>query len=221
MACPHVTGAAAFVKSVHPKWSPSMIKSALMTTATIYNNMGKPLMNSSRQSATPLEMGAGEINPIKALNPGLVFHTSTLDYLRFLCYYGSSDQDIRSLSPSSNLTCPSNSKNSERLMSSINYPSISIAGLSRRDGVATQTVLRTATNVGPVNSTYVATVRAPSGLGVKVVPGKLVFRQGVGRSTFRVLFNGKEASRGYNFGFVTWRDGRRHSVRLVFAVNVE
>ncbi|CAN0843664.1 CO(2)-response secreted protease [Linum grandiflorum] len=218
MACPHVTGAAAFVKSAHPKWSPSMIKSAIMTTATIYNNMGKPMTNSSRQPASPLEMGAGEINPIKALNPGLVFHTSTRDYLRFLCYYGSSDQELRTLSPRSNFTCPSNSKNSDRLISSINYPSISIAGLSRR---GRQAVLRTATNVGPVNSTYIAKVGAPSGLGVKVVPGKLVFRQGMRRSTFRVLFNGKEASRGYNFGSVTWRDGSRHSVRLAFAVNVE
>ena len=34
MACPHVSGAAAFIKSVHPTWTPSMIKSALMTTGT-------------------------------------------------------------------------------------------------------------------------------------------------------------------------------------------
>ena len=32
MACPHVTGAAAYVKSLHPSWSVSAIKSALMTT---------------------------------------------------------------------------------------------------------------------------------------------------------------------------------------------
>ncbi|KAA8544119.1 hypothetical protein F0562_022131 [Nyssa sinensis] len=32
MACPHVTGAAAYIKSYHPTWSPSAIKSALMTT---------------------------------------------------------------------------------------------------------------------------------------------------------------------------------------------
>jgi subtilisin family serine protease len=32
MSCPHVSGAAAYVKTFHPDWSPSAIKSALMTT---------------------------------------------------------------------------------------------------------------------------------------------------------------------------------------------
>lgn len=36
MSCPHASGAAAYVKSFHPTWSPDAIKSALMTTGNIY-----------------------------------------------------------------------------------------------------------------------------------------------------------------------------------------
>ena len=36
MSCPHASGAAAYVKSFNPTWSPAAIKSALMTTGTYY-----------------------------------------------------------------------------------------------------------------------------------------------------------------------------------------
>ncbi|KAJ4720630.1 Subtilisin-like protease [Melia azedarach] len=214
MACPHVTGAVAVMKSVHPKWSYSMIKSALMTTASVYDNRGKRITNSSRSYANPHDIGAGEINPLRALNPGLVFTTSTKDYFRFLCFFGYSEKKIRKVSKTK-FNCPR--KSTEKLISNINYPSISISKLDRRGAV--RTVRRTATNVGSPNATYISLVNAPSGLSVKVFPEKLVFVEGVKRMSFKVSFYSKQASTGYHFGSITWSDNQ-HSVRMVFALNV-
>ncbi|KAL7209373.1 hypothetical protein ACSBR1_030995 [Camellia fascicularis] len=217
MACPHVSGAAAFIKSVHHRWSSSMIKSALMTTGVVSNNIGRPLTNSSNQIANPLEMGVGEINPIKALNPGLVFETTLKDYLNFLCYYGISQKMIRLISKT-NFICPKDSN--QDLISNINYPSISIGKLNRLQGF--KIVERTITNVGSPNSSYVSSIDAPPGLVVKVSPKNIDFAKAAStRASFKISFQGKEeASRGYKFGAITWSDGR-HDVRIVFAVNIE
>ncbi|KZV47299.1 Xylem serine protein 1 precursor [Dorcoceras hygrometricum] len=216
MACPHVTGAMAFIKSIHPHWTSSIIKSALMTTASIYNNIGTPLTNSTTDyPSNAHETGVGEIFPTKALDPGLAFETTTDDHLNFLCYYGYKNQLVKSMSRK-NFSCPKNPNRDS--ISNINYPTISIGRLDRDGGP--RKIKRFATNLGAPNATYFSSINAPSGLQVKVHPRKLVFTQGMKRASFKLFFDGKEASKGYNYGDIRWFDAT-HIVRLVFAVNVE
>ncbi|CAA6654457.1 unnamed protein product [Spirodela intermedia] len=204
MACPHVAGTAAFLKSVRPRWTPSMLKSALMTTATTKNNVGRTITSVFGERASYHEMGAGEIGPLRAVNPGIVYETAASDYLLFLCYHGYKQQLISAVA-GGNFTCPANS--SDELISGINYPSISVAKLDPRR--PPRAVTRTVTNVGPVNATYAATVSPP----------RLSFSGRSRRAAYEVSFDGSAAGKGYHFGHITWSDGVR-SARSVFAVNV-
>lgn len=186
----------------------------LILAATLDNNMGKTLTNSSEFPSNPHEMGVGEISPYRALHPGLVFETTSEDYLDFLCYYGYSEKNIKAMSKT-NFNCPKDSV--DELISNINYPSISISKLDKHGSV--KTIRRTVTNVGPTNSTYIASIHSPPGLIVKVDPEKIMFDGSTKRVSYNVSFYGKEAPSGYNFGSLTWSDGR-HQVRTVFSANV-
>ncbi|KAI9114778.1 hypothetical protein K1719_014476 [Acacia pycnantha] len=74
MSCPHVSGIAAYVKSFHPDWSPAAIKSAIMTTS-------KPVKGPKDHFA----YGSGHVNPLQAIDPGLVYDLSKQDYIEVLC----------------------------------------------------------------------------------------------------------------------------------------
>ncbi len=77
MAAPHVTGAAALIKQIHPDWSPAWIKSALMSTSKymdIYTDAAKTI------PAQPLDMGAGRLDLTNAANPGVILDPPSLSF---------------------------------------------------------------------------------------------------------------------------------------------
>eukprot|EP01018_Ginkgo_biloba_P019103 Gb_39463 [translate_table: standard] len=216
MACPHVSGASAFVKSMNPGWSASAIRSALITTATTMNNMGKPMTNDSDILATPFDFGAGEANPLRALDPGLVYETTSDDYFVFLCNYGLDSNQIKTIAGNESYNCPSGAKTDQ--ISNMNYPTIAI---SKLDLNGNKTVSRAVTNVGSdQDSVYKVAVDAPRGLNVKVSPDNLQFSKTSNKLSFNVVFTASNvATKGYTFGSITWTDGK-HNVRTPFAVNV-
>ena len=187
--------------------------------ATTTNNLGKPVASSTGAAATGHDMGAGEMNPLRALSPGLVFDTGARDYLNFLCYYGYKEQQVRRVSGDARFSCPAGAPSPDLIAAGVNYPSISVPRL-RRGRPAT--VARTAINVGPSNATYAAGVEAPPGVAVRVSPDRLVFSRRWTTARYEVTFGvaaGAGVGKGYAHGAVTWSDGA-HSVRTPFAVNV-
>ncbi len=77
MASPHNAGAGALMKALYPSWSPSEIKSAIMSTAWTENLRKEDGVT----PADPFDVGAGRDNLMMAAKAGIVFDETTADYL--------------------------------------------------------------------------------------------------------------------------------------------
>lgn len=91
MATPHIAGVAAMIKQYNPSWTPSMIASAISTTASTYDNLGEPIMAHgfdlyTLHTSAPFGFGAGLVNPSGALHPGLVFSAGTFIFISISIY---------------------------------------------------------------------------------------------------------------------------------------
>ena len=82
MSSPHVAGLAALVLGEHPRWHPSVVKSAMMTTAfDIKGADGSDVTD-------PFVQGAGFVNPGSMFTPGLVLEADEEDWAGFYASQG-------------------------------------------------------------------------------------------------------------------------------------
>ena len=126
MSSPHIAGVGALMKELHPTWSPMMIKSALMTTAT-------DLIGISGAART-FAQGAGHVDPRKAADPGLVFDSGPAEWIAFICGTGQLTGPLCAAPPAG--------------FGSIDPSNLNLASISIGDLAGSQAVTRTAKSVG-------------------------------------------------------------------------
>ncbi|KAG2238361.1 hypothetical protein Bca52824_092392 [Brassica carinata] len=215
LATPAVAGVVALLKAVHPDWSPAMLKSALITSASTTDPHGEPIFSEglSRKLADPFDFGGGLVNPEKAANPGLVYDADAEDYRRFMCASNYEEKYITTISEQKSLyKCPSPRPS----MLDLNLPSITIPFL--KEDV---TLTRTVTNVGPVNSVYKLIVQPPMGVKISVTPNRLVFNSKVKKLSYQVTVSTThKANSIYFFGSLTWTDGT-HNVVIPLSIRTQ
>lgn len=205
MACPHVSGIAALLHSIHPKWSPAAIKSALMTTADTTNHQGKSIMDGDTPAGL-FAIGAGHVNPGRSDDPGLIYDIIAKDYITHLCTIGYKNSEIFSITHK-NVSCHDVLQKKRGF--SLNYPSISVifkAGKTRK------MITRRVTNVGSPNSTYSVEIVEPEGVKVRVKPRRLVFKRVNQSLSYRVWFISRKRigtqKRSFAEGQLMWINSR-------------
>lgn len=200
MSCPHISGLTALLKAAHPDWSPSAIKSALMTTAYTKDSTNSPLRDAADAAvSTPLAHGAGHVNPHRAISPGLVYDATPDDYIAFLCSLSYAPEQIQSIVKRPNITCSRKFEDPGQL----NYPSFSVLF----DGTRVVRYTRELTNVGAAGSVYQSAIEAPSTVVVTVKPSKLVFKNVGEKQRYTVTFvskNGVSPMTEDAFGSIAW-----------------
>lgn len=223
MAAPYVAGVAALIKAVHADWSPAAIRSALMTTANPLDNTQSPIKDvypDGSQPASPLEIGAGHIDPNRAVDPGLVYEATTEDYIVLLCAMNYTAKQIRIISGSVHSCSVNRSLD-------LNYPSF-IAYFNGDDSTSKARVVRefrrTVTNVGKERSSYTANLTSMAGLYVKVEPQRLMFKQKSEKQSYKLTLEGPKVLKDEVVqGFLTWvEDGGKYAVRSpILATNID
>ncbi|KAE9593962.1 putative cucumisin [Lupinus albus] len=206
MSCPHVAGIAAYLKTFHFDWSPSAIKSAIMTSANP--------MKGSKDEVGEYAYGSGHVNPISAVHPGLIYDISLDDYIKMLCNLGYDSKKVKLISGKNN-SCSNTIDRS--LVRDLNYPALSIDVKSNTS--FTIKFERTVTNVGIGKSIYKASILPNPKIKITVVPETLSFKSLYEKQSFVLTVTGNELPTQTVISSLLWSNGIQN-VRSPIIVNV-
>lgn len=220
VAAAHVAGVAAIVNKSNADWTPAMIRSAIMTTTTLMDGAGDPIADQTGSAANLLATGAGQVDPPRATDPGLVYNVDFGDYVRYLCGLGYTDAQA-SITAGYSVQCAAVGKVAPE---QLNYPSIA-ARLAASSPAEMATVRRTLTNVLQCStSTYRAKVELPPGVAAKVSPRRLFFWRRGQRRRFTVTFSLDNSSaavlRGDVLGGRLWWYSGTHVIATPLLITV-
>lgn len=216
MACPHVSGVAALLKGAQPEWSAAAIRSAMVTTANPLDNTQNPIRDNGASNftfASPLAMGAGQVDPNRALDPGLIYDATPQDYVDLLCSMNYTRKQILVITRSKSYNC--SNPNSD-----LNYPSF-IVLYNNKTASYVETFQRIVTNVGDGAAIYKARVDGPTGSVVTVSPETLVFEKKYEKQRYNLTINyTNDDEQKVSFGAVVWiEENGMHTVRSPIAVS--
>lgn len=187
MAAPHIAGLAALYLGERPMATPAEIKSAMMTTA-------HDTLDADGNAVTdPFAQGAGQVDPTRFFEPGLLYLNGKPDWYAYLQGLGY-DAGVEPIDASN-----------------LNLASISIGALT-----APETVTRTVTSTQA--GTFDASIEGLPGIDATVEPAQLSF-DGPGESqTFSITFSRTDAALDeFSSGSLTWTSGAT-AVRSPIAV---
>ncbi|XP_050283078.1 subtilisin-like protease SBT1.7 [Quercus robur] len=216
MATPHVAGVGALLKAIHPKWSPAAIRSAMMTTAYAMDNTGTIIKSEfTNDFGSPLEFGAGHINPNKAMDPGLIYDMGFHDYIEFLCGVEHTKKQMRALIRRTQWSC------SNKSIHDLNYPSFTAALTTKTIYPVAMNFSRVVTNVANDKAVYRAHLEnIPTGLKISVKPRTLTFTRKYQTRSFVVNIELDREFSKVIYGFLKWIDQDGHIVSSpIVAIN--
>jgi Subtilase family/Fibronectin type-III domain/PA domain/Peptidase inhibitor I9 len=205
MSSPHIAGIGALLMDKHPKWSPAMIKSALMTSAndlqgTFAATTGTPgTAVASAEANRAFAQGAGHVRPNNAADPGLVYDNGPTDWTRFICGTGQL--------PAS--ACAS-------IGGPLDPSDLNLASITIGDMAGSQTVTRTVRSVGKKTEKYTVSFSGLPGINTPTVaPFEIKSNRTKTLSLTFTRASGATAApfNTYQSGFMTLTGNKGHVVR--------
>ncbi|EFJ05762.1 hypothetical protein SELMODRAFT_136624 [Selaginella moellendorffii] len=212
MAAPHIAGVAALIKQKHPSWTPAMISSSIMTTASVVDSKGGIIQAVTDQVVigTPFDFGAGFVNVSAALDPGIVFDAGYQDYVSFMCSLNTTQAWKDAVKQATHSDCSIAMDAAYNL----NSPSITVSSLK-----GNVVVRRRVSSVSDVAETYTAALVRPENVTADIVPATFTLgpHQEASFELRLGLTDGKLLA-DYVFGQLMLVGDRGHSARVFITV---